>query len=54
VIAYTEEAREQCATMGSGVGGGKGGDQGEYATTSHVPDAEPGARVPGVDACTAS
>ena len=27
----TEEAREQCATMGSGAGGGKGGDQGEQA-----------------------
>src|SRR5262249_47969093 len=26
-----EEAREQCATTGSGVGGGKGGDQGEQA-----------------------
>ena len=50
----TEEAREQCATTGSGAGGGKGGDQGEQASTSHVPDAEPGARVPGVDACTAS
>jgi len=50
----TEEAREQCATTGSGAGGGKGGDQGEQAATSHVPDAEPGARVPGVDACTAS
>jgi hypothetical protein len=50
----TEEAREQCATTGSGAGGGKGGDQGEPAATSHVPDAEPGARVPGVDACTAS
>jgi hypothetical protein len=50
----TAEAREQCATTGSGVGGGKGGDQGEQAATLHVPDAEPGARVPGVDACTAS
>src|SRR5262249_11529672 len=40
--------------MGSGAGGGKGGDQGEQAATSHVPDAEPGARVPGVDACTVS
>ena len=29
-------------------GGGKDGDQGEYGATPHAPDAEPGARVPGL------
>jgi hypothetical protein len=33
-------------------GGGKGGAQGEHVTAYHAPDAGPGARVPGVDACT--
>jgi len=50
----TEAPCEQSPSGAAGVGGGKGGDQGEQAATSHGPDAEPGARVPGVDAWTAS
>ena len=33
---------------------GRAVDRGKHAPTSHVPDAEPGARVPDGDACTAS
>jgi len=33
---------------GGGARGGKDGDHGEYGATPHAPDAEPGARVPGV------
>src|SRR5262247_4444155 len=39
---------------GGGARGGKDGDQGEYGATLHAPDAEPGARVPGVASYTAS
>ena len=38
----------------SGVGGAKGGDQGECEPAKHVPDAEPGERVTDAGAHTAS
>ena len=37
----------------SGVGGAKGGGQGEYAPAKHVLDSEPGSRVTGAGAYTA-
>ena len=43
-----------CGGVGrSGVGGAKGGGQGEYATAKHVLDSEPGSRVKGAGAYTA-
>ena len=38
----------------SGVGGAKGGGQGEYAPAKHVLDSEPGSRVTGAGTHTAS
>ena len=38
----------------SGAGGAKGGDQGECGPAKQVPDAEPGERVTGAGAHTAS
>ena len=38
----------------SGVGGAKDGDQGECGPAKHVPGAEPGKRVTGVGAYTAT
>ena len=43
-----------CAGGRSGVGGAKGGSQGEYAPAKHVPGKEPGKRVTGVGASTAA
>ncbi|MCY1530392.1 hypothetical protein D9M68_655760 [compost metagenome] len=50
----SEEACEQCREIGRGVGGAKGGDQGEHGSAQHVPGAEPGKRVTGAGTCTAS
>ena len=38
----------------SGVGGAKGEGQGKYAPAKHVLDSEPGTRVKGAGACTAT
>ena len=43
-----------CGGGRSGVGGAKGGGQGEYAPAKHVLDSEPGSRVKGVGAYTAT
>jgi hypothetical protein len=43
-----------CGGSRSGVGGAKGGGQGEYAPAKHVPGTEPGKRVKGVGAYTAT
>ena len=43
-----------CGGGRSGVGGAKGGGQGEYATAKHVLDSEPGSRVKGAGAYTAN
>jgi hypothetical protein len=43
-----------CRGDRSGVGGAKGGGQGEYAPTKHVLDSEPGSRVTGAGAYTAT
>ena len=43
-----------CGGGRSGVGGAKGGGQGEYAPAKHVLDSEPGTRVTGAGAHTAS
>ena len=40
----SEEAGEQIWVTGGGVGGAKGGDQGEHGRAAHGPDAEPGNR----------
>src|SRR5258707_497004 len=37
-----------------GVGGAKGGDQGEHGSVTHAPGADPGKRATGAGACTAS
>ena len=50
----SDEAGEQGRATGCGVGGAKGGDQGEHGRATHAPDAEPGKRVPGAGPCTAS
>ena len=41
-----------CRGGRGGVGGAKGGGQGEYAPANHVPGAEPGKRVTGAGAYT--
>ena len=41
-----------CGGGRSGVGGAKGGGQGEYAPAKHVLDSEPGSRVTGAGAYT--
>ena len=51
---YSWEAGEQSEAIRSGVGGAKGGDQGECGPAKHVPDAEPGKRVTGAGTHTAS
>ena len=43
-----------CGGGRSGVGGEKGGGQGEYALAKHVLDSEPGSRVKGAGAHTAT
>ena len=43
-----------CGGGRSGVGGAKGGGQGEYAPAKHVLDSEPGSRVKGAGAYTAT
>ena len=43
-----------CGGGRSGVGGAKGGGQGEYAPAKHALDTAPGSRVKGAGACTAS
>src|SRR6476619_2820843 len=43
-----------CGGERSGVGGAKGGGQGEYAPAKHVLDSEPGSRVTGAGAYTAA
>src|SRR5215468_4920908 len=43
-----------CGDGRSGVGGAKGGGQGECAPAKHVLDSEPGSRVTGAGAYTAS
>src|SRR5262249_12032248 len=48
------EAGEQSGAIRRGVGGAKGGDQGECEPAKHVPDAEPDKRVTGAGAHTAS
>src|SRR5262249_6603839 len=45
---------EQSGAIRRGVGGAKGGDQGECEPAKHVPDAEPDKRVTGAGAHTAS
>jgi hypothetical protein len=42
-----------CGGERSGVGGAKGGGQGEYAPAKHALDSEPGSRVKGAGAYTA-
>src|SRR5215475_13057247 len=42
-----------CGGERSGVGGAKGGGQGEYASAKHALDSEPGSRVTGAGAYTA-
>src|SRR5262249_40920067 len=44
------EAGEQSGAIRRGVGGAKGGDQGECEPAKHVPDAEPDERVTGAGA----
>jgi len=48
------EAGEQSGAIRRGVGGAKGGDQGECEPAKHVPDTEPDERVTGAGAHTAS
>ena len=43
-----------CAGGRSGVGGAKGGGQGECAPAKHALDAEPGSGVKGAGTCTAT
>jgi hypothetical protein len=43
-----------CRGGRSGVGGAKGGGQGEYSPAKHVLDSEPGSRVKGAGAYTAT
>ena len=43
-----------CGGGRSGVGGAKGGGQGEYASAKHVLDSEPGSRVKDAGAYTAT
>ena len=43
-----------CGGGRSGVGGAKGGGQGEYASAKHVLDSAPGSRVKGAGAYTAT
>ena len=40
------EAGEQTWATGGGAGGAKEEDQGEHGRATHVPDTEPGKRVP--------
>src|SRR5437016_5946785 len=48
------EADEQSRATGCGVGGAKGGGQGEREPAKHAPDTETGARVTGAGTRTAS
>ena len=50
----SDEACEQGRATGCGVGGAKGGDQGEHGPTAHATDTEPRKRVPGAGPCTAT
>ena len=49
-----DEADEQSGAIRCGAGGAKGGGQGECGPAKHAPDAEPGKRVTGAGARTAS
>jgi hypothetical protein len=46
--------KAHCGGDRSGVGGAKGGGQGEYVPAKHVLDSEPGSRVKGAGAYTAT
>src|SRR4029453_18740709 len=48
------EADEQSGAIRCGVGGAKGGGQGEYGSAKHVPGTGPGKRVTGAGPHTAS
>src|ERR1700712_4645728 len=50
----SDEACEQGWGTSCGVGGAKGGDQGEHGSATHAPGSEPGKRVTGAGTCTAS
>ena len=50
----SNETGEQCWETGGGVGGAKGGDQGECEPAKHAPGAGPGERVTGAGAHTTS
>src|SRR6266481_3210771 len=52
--AISWEADEQSDLDRSGAGGAKGGGQGECEPAKHAPDSEPGKRVTGAGAYTAS
>src|SRR5215217_7492052 len=51
---YSGEAGEQRRATVRGVGGAKGGGQGEGGSAKHAPGPEPGKRVPGAGPPTAS
>ena len=46
-MAIPAAAGEQTWAIGRGVGGAKEEDRGEHRRATHVPDSEPGKRVPG-------
>src|ERR1700682_1802030 len=48
------EADEQCGAIRCGAGGAKGGGQGKWGPAKHAPGTEPGKRVTGAGAHTAS
>jgi hypothetical protein len=50
----SEETCEQRRETDCGVGGAKGGDQGEHGSIQHVPGTEPGKRATGFGTCTSS
>jgi hypothetical protein len=52
--AWPLAARDVCGGERSGVGGAKGGGQGEYAPAKHVLGSEPGSRDTGAGAYTAT
>ena len=54
VSGIHREAGEQCGAIRGGAGGAKGRDQGECGPAKHAPGSEPGRRVTGAGAHTAS
>lgn len=52
LLRSSDEAGEQTRGSGCGAGGAKAAGRGKHERVSHVPDAEPGERVPGTLACT--